>query len=294
MMGKKEKGSYFGIVKDVAIAFVIVCIVMVSMYAYTQVWPPMVVIESNSMEHDNEPYGRIGTINAGDLVFVKKVERRSDIITYVEGYRKGYKSYGDYGDVIVYHKNGVEGTPVIHRALVWVDVTMEGTKYTYKTLNRTVENATDVTIVELGIVKFKPNSSGFITRGDNNPTFDQNPHGGLRVVGTGPSIEPVKLDWIVGKAQGELPWFGAIKLLVTEGDKAGNVPQDSWVMLSISLALLIGVPILIDFLYVSIHNAKLRKRELEEAREFEPYEEFVVEDTETQVEQESDSTRPPP
>ena len=39
--------------------------------------------------------------------------------------------YGDYGDVIVYYKNGMETyngqpvTPVIHRAMAWVDVLEE-------------------------------------------------------------------------------------------------------------------------------------------------------------------------
>ena len=63
-------------------------------FAYCRVWPPMVVVVSGSMEHPpplpEEPRSYIGVIDTGDLVLVKKVNKVSDIITYVEGEKTGY------------------------------------------------------------------------------------------------------------------------------------------------------------------------------------------------------------
>ena len=59
-------------------------------------------------------YSHLGIIDTGDLVIVKEAEK-SDIVTYLAGKKTGYKMYGDYGDVIVYYKNGIDtynGQPV--------------------------------------------------------------------------------------------------------------------------------------------------------------------------------------
>ena len=99
-------------VKDVGIAIGSVVVVFLLTFAYSGNWPPMVVIESGSMEHDNnslyaEPgYTHLGTIDTGDLVIVKEAGKK-DIVTYLEGKDTGYEKYGDYGDVIVYYKNGI-------------------------------------------------------------------------------------------------------------------------------------------------------------------------------------------
>ena len=120
-------------VKDVGIAVGSVIIVFLLTFAYSGNWPPMVVIESGSMEHDDNPlypeprYSHLGIIDTGDLVIVKQAEKK-DIVTYLGGKKTDYKKYGDYGDVIVYYKNGIETyngqpvTPVIHRAMAWVEV----------------------------------------------------------------------------------------------------------------------------------------------------------------------------
>ena len=83
-------------------------------------WPPMVVIESGSMMHEDE--GNVGAIDPGDLVLVMS-EDRKNIITYAEaiedgGPYEGYENHGMPGDVIIYRKNGGTMTPVIHRALM--------------------------------------------------------------------------------------------------------------------------------------------------------------------------------
>jgi signal peptidase len=120
--------------RDIVTAFVIVAVIMLSLYAYCGIWPPMVVVESGSMEHPPSPFEHksyIGVIDTGDMVFVKKVNasQGADVITYVQGEASGYSRYGGYGDVIIYRPNGLkyrgDGTPVvpiIHRLVVWIDV----------------------------------------------------------------------------------------------------------------------------------------------------------------------------
>ena len=83
-------------------------------------WPPMVVIESGSMMHEDE--GNVGAIDPGDLVLVMSDDRKN-IVTYAEatedgGTYEGYENHGMPGDVIIYRKNGGTMTPVIHRALL--------------------------------------------------------------------------------------------------------------------------------------------------------------------------------
>jgi signal peptidase I len=138
---RQFRAQAIGFVKDIIVAMLIVVIVMASLYAYSGgIWPPMVVVESESMQHGTDSH--IGTIDTGDLTLVKKISPRSDIVTYVEGRpsynvsfdeagqvtqaetfkgsHAGFSNYGDYGEVIIYQKNGrTDETPVIHRAIVW-------------------------------------------------------------------------------------------------------------------------------------------------------------------------------
>ena len=112
--------------KDIGMAIGSVLLVFLLTFAYSGNWPPMVVIESGSMEHTDNPlydepgFTHIGTIDTGDLVVVKEAGK-SEIVTYLQGKKTDYKKYGDYGDVIVYYKNGIREldgtpvTPVIHR-----------------------------------------------------------------------------------------------------------------------------------------------------------------------------------
>src|SRR3990170_822841 len=107
--------------RDLAVAFLIVAIVMGLLFAYARVWPPMVVVESNSMQHsDAESF--VGVIDTGDLVLVQAVGTAGDVVPYIEGRATGHATYGDYGDVIVFAKPGaaLTSTPIIHRAMAYV------------------------------------------------------------------------------------------------------------------------------------------------------------------------------
>ena len=243
-------------VKDVGIAVGSVIIVFLLTFAYSGNWPPMVVIESGSMEHDDNPlypeprYSHLGIIDTGDLVIVKQAEKK-DIVTYLEGKKTDYKKYGDYGDVIVYYKNGIETyngqpvTPVIHRAMAWVEV-VDKENGTYYIPEIDTYFYGKIELAEIGLgggasIKNLQNS-GYITKGDStgNPHPDQLTHYDI----TGASVQPVDPDWIVGMAKGELPWFGLIKLRVTQPDNYYEAPPECRSMLWISMFVVLAGPVL--------------------------------------------------
>ncbi len=234
--------------KDIAIAGFILFIVVGLLYSYTGNWPPVVVVESGSMMHDEDSH--IGIIDTGDMVLVKKVDGRDDITTYVEGRADDYERYGDFGDVIIYRKGGNEDyTPIIHRALFWVEVNttaLDPADWTIAVPELGIGPRSKLDLPEYGISNYKASDamhSGYITRGDNNyiqgqPVADQDPQRPI-------SKTPVKMDWVVGVAKGEIPWFGLIKLKITK-TLPDDAPRNSWMWLGITLFLLIGVPLLFD------------------------------------------------
>ncbi len=243
-------------VKDIGIAIGSVIIVFLLTFAYSGNWPPMVVIESGSMEHDDNPlysepkYSHIGIIDTGDLVIVKQAEKK-DIVTYLEGKKTDYKKYGDYGDVIVYYKNGIETyngqpvTPVIHRAMAWVEV-VDKDNGTYYIPEIDTYFYGKIQLAEIGLgggasIQNLQNS-GYITKGDStgNPHPDQLTHYDI----TGSSVQPVDPDWIVGMAKGELPWFGLIKLRVTQPDNYYDAPPECRTMLWLSMFVVLAGPVL--------------------------------------------------
>ncbi|MEA2054196.1 MAG: S26 family signal peptidase [Candidatus Thermoplasmatota archaeon] len=238
-------------IRDVLAAVAIVGIIITALWAYTGQFPdtPMVVVTSGSMMHDNAPYGKIGTIDPGDLVLVKKISSRDGITVRGESSNPatGHRTYSDYGDVIIYYPMGNrDRTPIIHRAICWVEY--KGGKYTVREYG--IEDASVISIPELHISGYKPMNSGFITKGDNNELPDQYPSGGI-------CAQPVKPEWIIGKARGELPWFGMIKLMIAGNQevnaengwvKVGKAvaPKDIWVCLGLSLVAISAIPISLD------------------------------------------------
>ncbi len=97
-------------------------ILVLGLYAHTGSMPPLVVVESSSMIHEEN--GEVGSIDAGDLVLVH-AQPMSTVITFAEASNPshpnfGYESHGMEGDVIIYDKNGEGGTPIIHRAILEV------------------------------------------------------------------------------------------------------------------------------------------------------------------------------
>ncbi len=248
-------------IKDLVAAVAIISIVMGSLYVYTGIWPPMVVIESGSMQHsDDRSY--VGVIDTGDIVLVKK-STHSEITTYVEGRATGYSKYGDYGDVIIYRPMGQNVTPIIHRAILYLDWNstgsfdipgLKGLKYgeDYTTDSGTWHGIRQAVVIHdygyrhMDLVirldtLIRYHRSGYITGGDHNIArgygSDQN---------TGICPEQISDSWVIGRAVGELPWFGLIKLSFSGSLHENPAPTNSWVMLFISLAVIFILPYLVD------------------------------------------------
>lgn len=280
---ERRKESVALAARDVAIAAAAVVLVIGSIWWYSGTWPPMVVIESPSMQHaDDRSF--LGVIDTGDLTLVKKVERDSDITTYMEGQQRGYKTYGAYGDVIIYAKNNFTGiTPIIHRALTRMFInasSLNGTAPSYdfpelalpdaQKLNipwnatnfnmgpvwtwfntgpdGALQNLTvriDLISIALEVMDARTHAllpdwrakahGGFITKGDHNNDIDEGrlPVG---VIGHDGNVQPVEFPWVVGKAEGELPWFGTIKLWAS--GNARWVPGNSQANLIIAIIVI--------------------------------------------------------
>ncbi|MEK6985621.1 MAG: S26 family signal peptidase [Candidatus Thermoplasmatota archaeon] len=232
---------------------------------------PVVVVTSGSMMHcgnddangvgpslgkdcDATSFGRIGTIDPGDLVFVRAVGERDDVTTLAAAERS---SYGLEGDVVVYRPNDSDLTPIIHRALFWLQVNTDGT-YTIPELDLADLRDSDLghpAIVRLTRCELRPAGphgpltpadSGFITKGDNNPYADQCPAGQLS--------GPVQVDWVLGKARGELPWIGHVKLFVDDLScnnvnrpcNFANAAGDTKLLMGFVLAVLLGGPWVVE------------------------------------------------
>lgn len=254
----KSEDEKISIIRDIFVAFLVVFIILIILWSYTGQWfgAPMVAIESGSMMHIDEGFGRIGYIDAGDMVLLVKVDEKSDILTRGSNFggekakdSGGYQSYGNYGDVIVYKKYGRnDEDQIIHRAICWIEY--DDTDNTYSVLEYGIESASSVTINELGLNNYRPTHSGFITQGDNPITNDRCDQAG------GIISEPIKMEWITGKARFELPWIGTINLLFNDLISGSfwnnneitvyNVPTDCIICLVILIVIIISIPIALD------------------------------------------------
>lgn len=260
-----------------------------ALWVYTGVWPPMVTVQSNSMMHvdpqeyqrgdgdtlgEDVGFGRLGTLDPGDLVLIKDVERSSEIATFAH---PDGTSYGQPGDVIAFsaQADGRDFT-VIHRAITHVTVRTEPeVRYIVDWTDRWTEpqgaqcardpaytcvfNQTGVTIPEMGLFNQPLAHSGFLTKGDNvasNPGIDQAP---ARRGQDALKPNPVQLEEIRGTAEGELPALGLLKLAFTgetilnaeiqDHDyylRVGNMvaPFDLWIVLVLELVAFSAAPFL--------------------------------------------------
>jgi len=296
------------VLRDVAVAGGIVLILLAAIWIYSGQplnQAPVVSVESGSMMHgpylsgdtnaltgwSKPAFGRAGTIDPGDIVFVKDIDEADDVEPAFGKSRRG--GYGGHGDVIVYQPDGNEGrTRIIHRAMLYVEVTVEGCTPNRdciyripavcdnpafdewnrgQDLEKYCAGSSDPINLDLerdGLRLFVgsyppctsssngncgPFYSSFITKGDNNKEVDQT-HG---------ISSPVRLEWVIGKARGEIPWFGLIKLALYGNDNyqpgtdptrganwkilAATAPSDIWLCLFLSLGILIAIPMVIDF-----------------------------------------------
>ncbi len=267
----RSDDSKISLIRDVFVALMLVLILLIALWGYTGQWfgAPMVAIESGSMEHIDPPFGRMGTIDAGDMVLLVNIDEKTDVSPYIS---KDNYEYGKHGDVVIYKPDGRDNEDqIIHRAMCWVEVeTIDGQKvYTIEGTDVIRQNASEpLYLPELGIrakESDKPTvaagwtNSGFITKGDNpntNPTCDQ--IGGI-------TSQPIKIDWISGKARGEIPWIGTINLFFNDMLSGGestvrNVHEDSIICLFILIIFLISIPVILDiYSYIKSKDEKEQK-----------------------------------
>lgn len=281
-----EAGSFLF---DFIGALIILLLLIGTLYTYTGNWPPLVVVQSGSMQH-SDTESSVGVIDTGDLVFVKKVDKSSRIVTYVEGKQRGQSSYNAYGDVIIFQPNGNESkTAIIHRAvifLVWNGTTYNSSKQRggsfdipslglynkrgsiiFEDYQWPVELRSRNLVVNLtGIIdKFREYGrephGGYLTKGDDNSIVDQTTEFG----GDTRWLEPVKEEWVIGRSVGEIPWFGLIKL-VLEGNK--EWPSNSMRNLVISFIVIVSLPFVVEFAFKGFsHLLKRGEDEEEEVHE---------------------------
>nr|WP_224450189.1 S26 family signal peptidase [Haloprofundus salilacus] len=170
----------------------IVVAVGVLLFAIAGVWPPMVAVESGSME----PH-----MQKGDLILITEPGRfapdagdDSGVVTYAEGEDADYRSLGSYGSVVVYDNPNAAGPPIIHRAMFRV----EAGENWYDRANPDYITAENCEELEFCPAPY----DAYITKGDNNPTYDQ----------TSTISAPVKEEWITGVARIRVPYLGWIRL----------------------------------------------------------------------------------
>lgn len=280
----------YRLLTDVLGAILIVALIVGGLAAATGgTWPPIIVVESGSMMHalQETPYGRIGTIDVGDMVFLKAVNGREDVTTWADG---GELHYGRPGDVIAYYPDGDRNaTPIIHRAIAYVEVVtnpndINDVRYRLHWIDGIVREwgRNGIYFPPLGFDEsspyiftptqgYTPPYSGFITKGDNafsNPKSDQSMRISLLV----------DESWIEAKVYGEVPWLGLGKLALqsgqtnphTDGDgweRVGNAfaPLELWTMFFLTIALVILVPLTFD----TIRAWRRLRREQEHTRQLE-------------------------
>lgn len=168
---------------DVAVSVMIVVGIGLVLFGVSGLWPPLVAIESGSMEPN---------MHKGDLVFVvetdnfvpQDVPTHHGVVTKEVGEQHGYEAFGDYGEPIVFRPDGSDQrTPIIHRAMAYVE---KGDKW--EDTDGDVHTAS---------------REGFLTKGDANGEYDQ-------VQGLSGVVAP---NWVKGKAMYRIPKVGSIRLL---------------------------------------------------------------------------------
>ncbi|WP_276255076.1 S26 family signal peptidase [Halomontanus rarus] len=185
-------------IRDVLSSVAVVALIGLVLFGISGVWPPLVAVESGSMQPN---------MKTGDLIFVVDEGRfvgddptgDTGVVTYADGADSGHEKFGEPGDVIIFAPNGNEfETPVIHRARFWVD---EDDNWVEEQANPDYLNG--ATSCER-LSTCEANHDGFVTKGDWNDGYDQ--------VAGGADTDVVRSEWITGKGMFRIPWLGHVRL----------------------------------------------------------------------------------
>ena len=207
-----------------------------------------------------------------------KNPENTEYYSYVEGTINGYKSFGDYGSVIIYNRDG-DLNPVIHRAIVWLYYNdgkgtwscpslanykgswecSSGPDYTNLSgslIFYDITKSCKTVKIDLNSITENNRKDGFLTMGDNpvtNTYFDQ----------TGIISHPIGKSDIRAIAVYEIPWMGVIKVYMTEGKrKYLDCVPNSINCLIMLFTMVFAIIYCCDF-YHSHKETLARRREIE-------------------------------
>ncbi|MEM0139080.1 MAG: S26 family signal peptidase [Ferroplasma sp.] len=258
-MGKARHGKYkkYGTL----ISVLAILIALASITVYSGVFPPASVVESYSMEHSDK--WQYGIIDEGTIVLVKKVDNINQVQTYVTGRQDNFSTYGEYGNVILYHNSALNEI-TIHRAmfyLYWNHTAPEIMGYNNQSYIKIKGDS--IIMDNIGYahrnlivnVSGYIGDSGFITVGDHNlaclpaeaPYYNKTYNAYYASDQNIWNIKPANISEIVGKAYGYIPWFGLIKLNIMEFEGewphqyADHVPEYSYLGLFASIAAILAI-----------------------------------------------------
>jgi signal peptidase len=238
-----SESPFIVFIREILWVLAVVAGIALFLFLVSGTWPAVVTIESESM---------VPHMNVGDLVFVVGFDRYGDLQTWESGKETGYEKFGDYGDILIYEPNGAKGSlipglgggvhPIIHRAMAETpgSAPIPVYYYFYQGMSSpssylpvtvtngawTLEDGTIVARIDNGIIvpdreNITPEEgyivlssqiaehSGYITKGDNNVRSDQGSFLNRNEIGI---IQPVRDEWIVGKALFAIPLIGYIPL----------------------------------------------------------------------------------
>ncbi len=176
--------------RELFVGIAIILLVGGALFALSGTWPPMVAVESGSMEPN---------INTGDLVFVTEPGRFGDGsgVVAADEATADDRYFGERGSVIVF-RTPDGGTPTIHRAHFYVE---EGENW----IDRADPAHLDRSNCD-AVEHCPAPHSGYVTKGDNNNHYDQDN-------GIAP---PVREEWVISTAYVRIPYVGWLRLTVAE------------------------------------------------------------------------------
>jgi len=180
-------------VRELLLSLAIVGMIGLILFAVSGVWPPMVAVESDSMEPN---------INKYDLVVVSEPGRyagegaNEQGLVMAETASGSHESFNSPGSVIVYDTPGRVGSPIIHR----VRFAVEDGENWYQRADPDAVNAESCAELETCPAQY----AGYITKGDNNEQYDQ-------ANGIAPVVRP---QWVQGVAQVRIPYLGRLRLVL--------------------------------------------------------------------------------
>lgn len=301
-----ETASTRRLFRDLILTAAVFAILLGGLLAYARTWPPLATITSDSMAH-GEGESAAGTLDTGDVVAVQAVSTRSDVVTYLEGRAAGYRTYGDFGDVIVFDAPGEPaGSTYVHRAMAFVEWNASANAYDVPDLERLPaaawagwDAAGNVTPWPFALSRFVLHDAGWrkdidiafnLTAGQRTLAVGFETSGLLSMGDDNAYTTLTKVDrWVVppanvrGVARGELPWVGLIHLTLApdpEGccaswgstDPVRGAPANSWAALD--ALLLVGTAIVVVWVAAAVYlgrHPEVRERIRERLRRLRPW-----------------------